>query len=460
MEKLILDEIIKAVSGRLIQGNPGLEITGVTTDSRKVNPGELFIALKGERFDGHNFLKAYADAGGTAAVVMDDSPEISGITLVKVENTLTALGDIARYYRRHFSVPVIGITGSNGKTTTKDLLASILRQELSIISTEANYNNEIGLPLTLFKINKEIQIVVVEMGMRGLGQIRQLAGIAEPTHGIITNVGLTHLELLKTQHNIAKAKAELVESLPKAGLAVLNGDDPLVREMRQSTNAKVVLYGIDGVDLDYRAEEVRTKETGSGFTVYFKGGNIPVEIPIPGKHNILNALAAIATAKELGLSDQAVQNGLMKPQLTEKRLDIISINGYRIIDDTYNASPTSVKAALDVLSTVTDGNQRKVAVLADMLELGPSAADIHREIGIYAGKSGVNYLFAFGESAREYIAGINETAKEKGEYFSDKQALINRLKQYIKPGDFILVKGSRGMKMEEVVSALSGEEAQ
>jgi UDP-N-acetylmuramoyl-tripeptide--D-alanyl-D-alanine ligase len=457
MADFTLAEIVAAIGGELLQGDTQQTITGVCTDSRQVKPGEIFIALKGERFNGHEFLTTAANLGAAALIIMDDTPAMDGVSIVKVPDTLEALGDIARFHRRRFTMPVIGITGSNGKTTTKDLIASVLQQELLVVKTEANFNNEIGLPLTLLKVNVQTQAVVVEMGMRGLGQIRRLAGIAEPTFGLITNVGLTHLELLGSQQNIAKAKAELLESLPVNGLAILNSDDPLVREMQHSTKAKVVFYGIDNYNADYQATVIEMNDCSSRFRVDFENGSLELTLPIPGRHNILNAVAAVAVAKELGVSNPAIQSGLAEPLLTGKRLHFIEQNGYRLIDDTYNASPTSVKAALDVLTT-TESRHRKIAVLADMLELGPTAAAIHREIGAYAAEVGVDLLFAYGELAKEYAHGMNDIVNGRGEYFSNKQALINRLKAYIKPGDFILVKGSRGMKMEEIVNALSTEE--
>jgi UDP-N-acetylmuramoyl-tripeptide--D-alanyl-D-alanine ligase len=457
MAEYTLAEVIAASGGLLLQNGTQPVFSGISTDSRLVQPGEVFIALKGENFNGHDFLLKAASLGAAALMIMDELPLPTGPFVIKVSDTLKALGDLARFHRHRFGVPVIGITGSNGKTTTKDLLASILQQEFSLVKTEANFNNEIGLPLTLFKMNRQTQAVVVEMGMRGLGQISNLAGIAEPDFGIVTNVGLTHLELLGSQHNIARAKAELVQSLPKNGLAVLNGDDPLVREMASATNARVVLYGIEGSDLHYRAGEIEMNESGSQFTTFFQNTCLKLTLPIPGRHNILNALGAIAVAKELGVLSQAIQRGLAEPVLTGKRLNFIEKNGYHLIDDTYNASPTSVKAAIDVLVAAGGAGQRKIAVLADMLELGPTTLALHHELGVYAAKSGVDSLFAFGDLAKEYANGMNETT-HGAEYFSNKQALIDRLKAYIKPGDFILIKGSRGMKMEEIVNALATEE--
>lgn len=466
MADFTLGELAAATKGRLLRGEPGERVHGLTIDSRRIEPGQLFLALKGERFDGHDFIPA-AIAGGAKAVVIDDErrfdeeqfrvhPEVGAIL---VSDSEEALGAIARFHRDRFQIPVIAVTGSNGKTTTKDLVAAVLAQEWPIIKTEANFNNEIGLPLTLLKIDHTTRAAVVEMGMRGLGQIRHLCGIARPEMGIVTNVGMSHLELLGSQENIARAKAELIEALPCTGLAVLNGDDPYVREMshaRRSGNLRTVRYGIDGPELDYRADKYRVIENGSWFRLVCPKGSFEVTLPIPGRHNVMNALAAIALAKELGFSDTAIRKGLANPGLTEKRLNRIERGGVTIIDDTYNASPASVRAALDVLCSLPNRN-RRFAVLSDMLELGTSAAQSHREIGTYAAECGIDHLFAWGDLAFEYISGMNDVTPGKAAFFASKSALIAELKSCLKPGDAVLVKGSRSMKMEEVVKALSGE---
>ncbi|HYH03804.1 MAG TPA: UDP-N-acetylmuramoyl-tripeptide--D-alanyl-D-alanine ligase, partial [Bacillota bacterium] len=380
MVEFTIQEIVNAVGGKLIQGNSDLRVRGVSTDSRRIQPEELFIALKGERFDGHRFIEAVAQLGAAAVVVMEPVAAPAGVAVIQVTDTLVALGAIARAHRRRFNIPTIGITGSNGKTTTKDLIAAVLEQACRVIKTEQNFNNEIGLPLTLFKITETTEATVVEMGMRGLGQIRQLAEIAEPTIGVVTNVGLTHLELLKSQENIAKAKAELVEALDQNGVAILNGDDPYVRAMQSLNRGKTVLYGIDTDGLDYRATGINSTVSGTEFNVETPDGTLAIKLPLPGRHNILNALAAVAVGKTIGLSDTVIQAGLMAPEMTGKRLHILEHDGYRVIDDTYNASPTSVRAALDVLAGL-QSVKRSIAVLADMLELGPDAARLHRDLG-------------------------------------------------------------------------------
>jgi UDP-N-acetylmuramoyl-tripeptide--D-alanyl-D-alanine ligase len=454
-----LEQIRTAVNGCLLQGDPQTRVKGLSTDSRRVRPGELFIALRGERFDGHCFLEAVARAGAAAAVVMERPALVpAGLALILAADTLSALGAISRTHRQRFTVPVIGITGSNGKTTTKDLLASILEQACPVVKTERNFNNEIGLPLTLLKINPDTAAAVVEMGMRGRGQIRQLAQIALPSVAVVTNVGLTHLELLGTQANIARAKAELVEELDPAGLAVLNGDDSYVREMRGLTAARTIFYGIDAPRLDYRAVAIRLRESGCEYVAKTPWGELPIMLPLPGRHNILNSLAALAAAKELGFSDAAVQSGLAAPVMTGKRLHMMEYNGYRMIDDSYNASPTSVRAALEVLADAAAPG-RRIAVLADMLELGPEGPRLHRELGEYAAMAGIDWLLGHGELAREYVAGFNaRKTGGTGIHYRDKTTLISELGHLVRPGDLILIKGSRGMQMEAVVAALTNKE--
>ena len=462
MNEFSMQEIVNATGGILLQGDSQSKIIGISIDSRQIKTGELFVAIKGERFDGHQFVEQAIQNGANGILIHENIDIPDGTAVIRVDNTLTALGDIARANRYKNTVPVIGITGSNGKTTTKDLVAGILEQSLKIIKNEGNYNNEIGLPLTLLKISQSTEAAVVEMGMRGIGQIKHLAEVAHPNIGIVTNIGLTHLELLGTQENIAKAKSELLEALPPDGLAILNGDDPLVRRMGDITECRTVLYGIDSPGLDYRAGEIKIQNNGSQFKVYFKGESFGLFIPVPGRHNILNALAAVALAKELGLDNDTIKRGLAKSEISGKRLRIIQSHGSWIIDDTYNASPTSVKAALDVLAEL-DYGKRKIAILADMLELGSESAAIHHEIGEYAFHKGVQILWGHGNFAKEYVSGfLAQTPvgieNRNAEYYPDKTLLLKEINELVLPGDVVLVKGSRGMKTEDVVAVLTKEE--
>lgn len=457
MANFKLSEIIQIVNGSLIKGDPELTVSGVSTDSRNIKPGELFLALKGERFDGHQFLSEAVKAGAAALLVMDDTNLAGETPVIRTDDTLKAFGAIAGFHRQRYQAPVIGITGSNGKTTTKDLVAAVLSQKYNVVKTEANYNNEIGLPLTLLKIDETTEVVVAEMGMRGLGQIRNLAAIAQPMIGVVTNIGQAHLELLGSEANIAKAKAELIESLPPNGMAVLNGDDPWIRKMSIPHQVRPVWFGLNDSGLDYRGVILENNGEGILFQVDGAGEKLEIFLPLPGRLNVYNALAAVAVGRILGVSFREIKEGLAAPEMTGRRLKILDRNQIRIIDDTYNASPASVKAALDVLGGFS-GPGKKIAVLGDMLELGKASIDSHFEIGEYAARLGVDYLLAYGDLARKYVQGFTGITPGKAEYFSNKPELIRVLKEVARPGDSVLIKGSRGMKMEEVVEALSCEE--
>lgn len=456
MANFKLEEIIQITNGSLLKGVPTLTVSGICTDSRKIKPGELFLALKGEHFDGHHFLQEAVKAGAAAVLVMEETGPFGDTPLIRTNDTLKALGAIARFHRQRFKAPVIGITGSNGKTTTKDLVAAVLSQKFTIVKTEANYNNEIGLPLTLLEMDHQTEAVVVEMGMRGLGQIQNLANIAEPEIGLITNIGQAHLELLGSQANIAKAKGELLQSLPPNGIAVLNGDDPWIRQMSIPHQVHPIWFGLDSSDLDYQG--FITRDTGHEilFQVDGKGDKFEISLPLPGRLNVYNALAAVAIGRILGLSIPEIQQGLAAPALTGGRLKVLNHNQLRIIDDTYNASPVSVKAALEVLCRMS-GPGKKIAVLADMLELGDASINFHFNVGVYAAELGVDHLLAYGDLARKYVEGFTSITPGKAEYFSNKSDLIRALKAMAHPGDSLLVKGSRSMKMEEVVEALANE---
>ncbi|NLW48330.1 MAG: UDP-N-acetylmuramoyl-tripeptide--D-alanyl-D-alanine ligase [Firmicutes bacterium] len=449
-----LSEILQIIGGRLLQGDPELPVTGISTDSRKIKQGDLFLALKGERFDGHQFLSEAVKAGAAALLVMEDPGLDLETPVISVDDTLKALGSIASAHRQKYKVPIIGITGSNGKTTTKDLVAAVLSQKYSIVKTKGNFNNEIGLPLTLLEMDENTEAVVVEMGMRGLGQISYLSSLAQPEIGIITNVGQAHLELLGSQANIAKAKAELIEALPPHGTAILNGDDPLIRQMPVPDQVNLIRFGIDHQELDYQAAVIKTNNEETLFRVSSGGKEFDISLPLPGRLNVYNALVAIIIGLSFNLTLSEIQQGLAVPKLTERRLKIFKHNQMLIIDDTYNASPASVRAALEVLCQ-TVGSGRKIAILADMLELGDSSSVCHREVGEYAAKLGVDYLFAYGNLAENYVSGFNSITPEKAEYFSNKAKLVREMKNFMLPGDSVLIKGSRGMKMEEIVEALS-----
>ena len=405
------EEIIKLIPDARIEG-PGLRFTAISTDSRKTAPGELFIPLKGEKFDGAKFIPAVLKRGASALFVKDG---------------LKALQTLAAYHRNKFKIPFIGVTGSCGKTTTKDMLASILGQEKLVLKNEGNLNNEIGVPLTLLKLTKRHQVAVIEMGMQGLGEIRELAEIVLPKISIVTNIGESHLEYLKTKKNVAKAKSEIFDFLGKNDYAIINQDDEYFEHLKdrvKARGAKVVTFGL------LEKADIGTNE--------LKG----IELPVPGDHNIYNALAAIAAAKIFKVKRQSIVKGLSTIPLSSRRMHVFNLpNGTKVIDDTYNANPQSLAAAL---KTIGGMNGRKIAVLGSMLELGQATKSAHVQALKLARDLKIDFVFTFGEFWPRSASN-----------FRNKKLLIKKLKNLIRPRDIILVKGSRGMRMEEVVEVIN-----
>ena len=403
-----LSEILKILKGANIIGDKFQVIKGISTDTRTIKPGDLFIPIKGPKFDGRKFIPEALRKG---AVVLD------------AKDGLKALQTLAAYHRSKFKIPVIGVTGSVGKTTTKDMIASILSQAMPTLKNEENFNNEIGVPLTLLKLAKKHKAAVIEMAMQRLGEIEALARIVKPTIAVITNIGEAHLEFLKTQKNVAKAKAEIFKFLRRENYAVINQDDEYYEHLRsrvKGQGSRIINFGI------LEKANVSPKAlTG-------------IKLPLPGEHNVYNALAAIAVAKILKINRRAVKKGLESFRPSGQRMETISQpDGTKIIDDTYNANPQSMAAALKTLAGIEG---RKVAVLGDMLELGKSAKSAHKKIIQLAPHLKINKIFTFGRLWPK--TNMN------------KKLLIKKLKKFIRPRDIILVKGSRGMKMEAVVEAL------
>ncbi len=442
MASFTLEEVCKA-TGAESCGEFTLRFGGVCIDTRKIKQGDLYIALCGESFDGHDFAAA-AVASGAAGVVATKELSLD-VPVFKVEDTVRALQDLARFHRLRFDVPVIAITGSNGKTTTKDMVAAALSQEYEVLKTQGNFNNEIGLPLTLLQMTSEHQAAVVEMGMRGKGQIRELMRVACPTMGVVTNVGETHMELLGSIEAIAAAKAELVEELPAGAAIVLNHDNEHVRAMAKLAKGKVVFYGFAG-EIDVKALKSSHREGRTNITLSSSQGEWQLEIPVSGRHNVSNALAAIAVAEKLGVSRKKIAAGLAALELSAMRLHLERRGEFCIINDAYNASPMSMLAALDALQEIAAG--RKIAVLGDMLELGAVSVEAHVRVGKCLAQSDVAALIALGTEAKH----LAEAARSGGKdvfWTEDAAVAKRRLKEILLPGDTVLLKGSRGMRMEQ-----------
>ena len=448
-------------SGKLV-GNAA--IPHITTDTRKISDGDLFIALRGENFDGADFAADALNKGAAAVLIAEpiSDPVQKALKKAKgavltVADTLTAYQAIAHAWRIKFDIPVVAITGSNGKTTTKDLTAAVLSGRGAVCRTAANYNNEVGLPLTLLGITAEDSAAVVEIGMRGMGQIAALAPVAAPNVGIVTNVCEVHMELLGSIENIAKAKAELVEAIPAGGTVILNADDARVAAMRAraAEGVRVLTYGISA-DADVRAEALRCAADGSQFMVTWANERHDYSIPLAGRHNVSNALAALAAGFVIGLTPQEMQTGLSHLATSKMRYEVHEVGAWRFINDAYNASPSSMRAAIETTAALYAG--RKIAVLGDMLELGAAAEEAHRDIGKRVAELGFAALVTYGPQAR----WMHEEAEKAGctaHHAETHAEAADVLKNLLADGDTVLFKGSRGMKMEEIIGLLTGKEA-
>jgi UDP-N-acetylmuramoyl-tripeptide--D-alanyl-D-alanine ligase len=449
MAEFTVSEVCLATQGKIVGSILQEQFTGVSTDTRTVKKGDLFVPLVGDKFDGHDFIHQAVEKGAVGVVFSHKDMVVpSHITAIFVTDTLLALQDLARFHRQRFTIPVVAITGSNGKTTTKDMAAAVLSNQFHVLKTEANYNNEIGLPLTLLQLTHEHEVAVVEMGMRGKGQIRQLANIALPTIAIITNVGETHLELLGSIENIAAAKAELLEVIPENGLAILNGDNVYVREMAKKIKSRIVLFGLEQGDI--KAENIHMKIQSVDFVCRSAWNAFSVEIPTTGKHNVYNGLAAIALGMELGMTVNRISSGLNDFNASPMRLHIEKLGDYLIVNDAYNASPMSMAAAIDTMVEVAEG--RKVAVLGDMLELGPIAVAAHENMGEKLAQCNVDIVVTVGELAANIASKASACGIGQVVSCSNHEQAQAELKKVLQPGDTILIKGSRGMKMENIIN--------
>lgn len=445
--------VAEVTGGRLIQNGSNTRISGFSTDSRSLQPGELFIPLRGEHFDGHDFLAQSAQHGAAACL---SEEMVGGLTIpvIKVEDTLKALGDLAAAVRNSFSGPVIGITGTTGKTTTKEMLASILMRTGDGLKSAGNYNNMVGVPLTLFGLQENHQWAVVEMGMSERGEIARLTEIAAPQIGVITNIGRAHLDSLSGIDAVARAKGELFANLPPGGTALVNADDPYVRQLPVANGVKRVLYGASE-QAQVRCEEIFASNGAVKFVLRISGEALAVRLPLPGRHNVMNALAAAAAALQLGVASADIVAGLESFKPCPGRMELVGLpNDILLLEDSYNANPLSMRAALDALHDL-GGQGRRIALLGDMLELGLEAEELHREIGSIAAGC-VDWLFVIGKLAREIgrgavAAGFNEAHVVVGE---SQTAIAARLLEMLQPGDRILIKGSRGMRLEKVASFL------
>lgn len=442
----------QACQGTLKNCSPDEIVKGVVTDSRSSEEGCIFVALRGERFDGHRFVSNAVENGAVCCIVQSGDG-LEGMPLMVVEDTYAALRDLAAHYRERFDIPVVAVTGSVGKTSTKDMIYTVLSQEFRTLCTAGNFNNEIGLPLTVFRLTQEDRLMVLEMGMSAFGEISRLTRIAKPDTAVITNIGLAHIEHLGSQENIRKAKLEILEGLAMDGALFLNGDDPLLWELSGSLPYEVLYYGIENTNCDLFATDVHMYSDSSDFKVKVEGIEYSFSVRVPGQHQIYNALAAILTGIRYNIPMEKIVQGVRAFVPSGMRQNIMEFSDCTLIKDCYNASPVSMKSGLDVLvRTASKNNGRKVAVLGDMLELGEFSEQAHRDIGKLICDFKVDCLVTVGEMAK-YIA---ESAVERGfnasctYVFYDNETVKENINGILCPGDVILLKASRGMKLEEI----------
>lgn len=450
MEKLTLEFIRTAVNGSILAGSDagqsGLFINDICTDTRKISKGCLFIALRGERFDGHDFIKDAFKNGASAVISEKEICRALGPVII-VKDTKKALLALAAAYRKKFSYPVVGITGSVGKTSTKEMVYAVLSSKLSVHKNEGNLNNEIGLPMSVFGLESYHQAAVFEMGMSGFGEISRLSKTAAPTVGLITNIGLSHIGKLGSQENILRAKLEILDGMSDGSTLVLNGDDKFLKNIQIKKYINVLKYGINNKECGVTAENIREGQNSIKFIIKFPGDRIEAEIPCVGLHHVYNALAGFTIGLLLGLTPKEAADGFKNFRNPGMRQRIEEQFGILFIEDCYNASPDSMTAAFDVLKTVGKG-RRKIGVLADMLELGDHAKEAHRFVGEAAAKSGIDLLVAFGDNAKYYCEGFTSIKPGVNLFFNDRQRFDEALKDIICTGDAVLFKGSRGMQLE------------
>lgn len=453
MEELSIKKIREAVGGKIVQGNPEAKVKNVCIDSRILKEEDLFIAIIGERFDGHSFIEEAVNKGAKAVIVDRSIKPYPNLSIIRVKDTTKALQDLAYFNRmRYKDLKVVGVTGSVGKTTTKDMLAWVLKQKYKVLKSEGNYNNHFGLPLSLLSLKGDEDIAVLEMAMSNIGEIKKLAKIAKPKIGVVTNVGQAHLENLDNVANVAEAKKELIEGLPEKGLAVLNYDNEYVRKMDSAfTGKKIIYYGLkDSADIYANNIKNNYENKNIEFELFFKDEKKDIVINKPGEHNIYNALAAISVAREFDVDWDLIKESFRNLDFSSLRLDIREKDDFTVINDSYNANPLSMKAAIDVLNDIS--KKRSIAVLGDMLELGPKKEEAHYEVGKYLAKKNINILITVGDLG-EIIANAAEDYMENKNIYKveNNKNAYDILKDLIEKEDCILVKGSRKMKMEKIV---------
>lgn len=451
MQNFYVKDIVEAANGRLLCGDPTVSVESISINSKEIGSKCLFVPIIGERVDAHSFIDSAIEAGAAAVLTSEHEAMDKAVPCIRVENTVTALQEIGRYYGRTMNIPKIGITGSVGKTTTKEMVACALSAGFRVFKTSGNSNSQIGVPITLSRISPEDEIAVIEMGISMPGEMKRLARLVDLDSAVVTNIGVSHIEQLGTQDGICTEKFRIADALRSDGAVFLNGDDTVLLGHMHELNRQVVLFGL-GENNDYRADNIISGET-TEFDILKNNIKLcHVKLHVPGLHNVRNALAAVAVAERYGITAQAAAGALEGYGGISMRQQIIRHNGITVIDDSYNASPDSMKAGIDVLCAV--GKGRRIAVLADMLELGDDAARYHGEVGEFIAGHNVDELITYGDLAKNIgvTAACNKSLKIK--HFDDREQIDAYLKRELREGDTLLFKGSRGMKLNLCVEAL------
>ncbi len=459
MEPLCVNEIVEATKGRLVNGDKSLSIKGISIDSRSIKKGDLFIAIKGERFDGHDFINDAVKNGASGIILSSlHSPlkTLSPAFIIKVSDTLKALQNLAGYYRGKFDVPIVGITGSNGKTTVKDMIHNMLFQNFNPAKTIGNYNNQVGLPLTVFRLSKDNRAGIFEVGISSYEEMENLGEIVCPDIAVITNINIAHMQYFRTVKNLVNAKAKLLEFVPKEGVAILNADDKYFSLLKDGAKCRVISFGIKN-KADVMAEDIGLLPTSTKFLL---NGAVKITLPISGIHNVYNALAAASVSLQFSEDLNLVRDGLGDFKPPEMRMQIIKTKNLTVINDAYNANPASTRAALEVLRNVNSNSNgtkhRKVFIFGNMFELGDCKVSEHKKIGKLVAESQIDIFITVGELAGLSAVAAKESGLNENKIFSFKntEEVKEKLLSILQSNDTLLLKGSRAMRLENILETL------
>ncbi len=451
MEHMTVKEILLASEGKLLCGSEDTVLEHISIDSRNMKGNDLFAPIIGEKVDAHGFIDQAFENGAAAVLTSRHDAMNAEKPWIRVENTIQALQAVGSYYRDRLSLPLVGITGSVGKTTTREMVACALSARFSVFKTPGNHNSQVGVPITLSEITQKDEIGVIELGMSEPGELTIISKIAKIQMAVITNIGVSHIEQLGSKENICREKLTIQDGLSEAGILILNGDDELLKEIRAKKGCRTIYYGT-GKNCDYRAEDFHLEDGFPAFTAVYETERVPMRLKVMGRHNVLNAMASLAVARESGISMEEAAKALEEFTGFKNRQEIYDTNGMTIIDDTYNASPVSMKAGLEVLGSVGKAG-RRIAVLADMKELGEKSPEYHYEIGEYIADHPIDLVVVLGELSKEIVRAVKE--KSPGvvtREFMDPESLTAYLKTEFREGDCVLFKGSNSMKLGPVAA--------